>query len=76
MVGLWNPLLYRVVVLVGPECRQHRAHSIIIVDTMYCIRGCLRRQHILELNRVCMVLNHNHSADRLGLNPAGLTKWE
>ena len=66
----------RVVELVGPECRQHWAHSVIIVDTMYCIRGCLRRQHILESNRVYMVLNHNHSADRLGLNPAGLTKWE
>ena len=24
----------------------------------------------------CMVLNQNSSADRLGLNPAGLTKWE
>jgi hypothetical protein len=23
-----------------------------------------------------MVLNQNSSADRLGLNPAGLTKWE
>ena len=74
--GLWNPLVCRVVVLESPECRQHRAHSVIIVDMMHCIRRCLRRQHILESNRVCMFLNHNHSADRLGLNPAGLTKWE
>ena len=66
----------RVVVLEGPECRKHRAHSVIIVDTMHCVRGCLRRQNILESNRVCMVLNHNHSADWLGLNSAGLTKWE
>ena len=66
----------RVVVLEGPECRQHRAHSVIIVDTMHCIRGCLGRHSILESNRVCMVLNHNHSDDRLGLNPARLTKWE
>ena len=64
----------RVIVLVGPECRQRRTHSVIKVDTMYCIRGCLRRQHILESNRVFMVLNHNHSADQLGLNPAGINQ--
>ena len=66
----------RVVILMGPECRQHRAHSVIIVDTIHCICGCLRMQNILESNRVCMFLNHTYSADRLELNPAGLTKWE
>ena len=47
--GLWNPLMCRVVVLEGPECRQHRAHSVIIVDTMNCIRGCLNRQGLSRL---------------------------
>ena len=41
MLGLWNPLMCRVVVLEGPECRQHRAHLVIIVDTRNCIRKCL-----------------------------------
>ena len=48
LLGLWNPLMCRVVVLEDSECRQHRAHSIIIVDTIDCIRECLRRQSILE----------------------------
>ena len=66
----------RVVVLEGPaECWQHRAYSVIIVDMKNCIRRCLRRQSILEWGRV-VILNQNSSADRLGLNPAGLTKWE
>jgi len=42
----------RVVVLKGPECWQHRAYSVIIVDTRSCIRRCLRRQSILEWDRV------------------------
>ena len=66
----------RVVVLEGPECRQHRAYSVILVDTESCIRRCLRRQSILKQERVCMVLNQNSSACQLGLNPAGLTQWE
>ena len=66
----------RVVVLEGPDCRQHRTHSVIIVDTENCISRCHGRQSILEKDRFCMVLNQNSSADRLGLNPAGLTKWE
>ena len=76
MVGLRNPLKCQVVVLEGPECWQHRAYSVIIVDTRNCIRRCLRRQSVLEQDRVCMVLDQNSSADRIGLNPAGLTKWE
>ena len=60
----------------NPEFWQHRAYSVIIVDTRNCIRKCLRRQSILEWGRVCMILNQNSSADRLGLNPAGLTKWK
>ena len=76
VLGLWNPLMCRVVVLEGPECWQHRAYSVIIVDTRNCIRRCLRRQGILEWGRVCVILNQNSSADQLGLNPAGLTKWE
>ena len=67
----------RVDVLEGPECWQHRAYLVVIVDTKSCIRRCLRRQSILEWGRVvCVILNQNSSADRLGLNPAGLTKWE
>ena len=58
------------------ECWRHRANSVIIVDTMNCIRRCLRRQGILEWGRVCVILNQNSSVDRLGLNPVGLTKWE
>ena len=76
MVGLWNLLGYRVVVLEGPECWQHRAYSVIIVDTKNCIRRCLRRQGILEWGRVCVILNQNSIVDRLGLNPVGLTKRE
>ena len=76
MVGLWNPLVCRVVVLEGPECWQHRAYSVIIVDTRNCIRRCLRRQGILDWGRVCVILNQNSSADRLELNPTGLTKRE
>ena len=68
--------MWRVIVLEGPECRQHRAHSVIIVDTRNCLRRSLRRQSVLEQDRVCMVLDQNSSADRLGLNPAGLTKWK
>ena len=64
----------RVVVLEGPECWQHRAYSVIIVDTRNCIRRSLRRQSVLEQDRVCMVLDQNSSAVWLGLNPAGLTK--
>ena len=75
MLGLWNPLMCRVVVLDGPECWQHRAYSVIIVDTRNYIRRCLRKQSILKWGRV-VILNQNSSADRLGLNPAGLTKWE
>ena len=52
VVGLWNPLVCRVVVLEGPECWQHRAYSVIIVDTRNCIRRYLRRQSILEWGRV------------------------
>ena len=66
----------RVVVLEGPECWQHRAYSVIVVDTRNYIFKCLRRQSVLEQDRVCMVLDQNSSADQLGLNPAGLTKWE
>ena len=58
------------------ECWWHRANSVITVDTMNCIRRCLRRQGILEWGRVFVILNQNSSADRLGLDPAGLTKWE
>ena len=76
MLGLWNPLMCRVVVLESPEFWQHHAYTVLIVDTKSCIHGYLRRQSILEWGRVCMVLNQNSSADRLGLNPAGLTKWE
>ena len=76
MLGLWNPLMCRVVVLENPEFWQHRAYSVIIVDTRNCIRRCLRRQGILEWGRVCVILNQNSSVDRLGLNPVGLTKWE
>ena len=64
----------RVDVLEGPECWQHRAYSVIIVDMRSCIRMCLRRQGILEWGRVYVILNQNSSADRLGLNPARLTK--
>ena len=60
----------------NPEFWQHRAYSVLIVDTRNCIRRCLRRQGILDWGRVCVILNQNSSADRLGLNPAGLTKWE
>ena len=60
----------------NPEFWQHRAYSVLIVDTKNCIHGCVRRQSILEYDRVCMVLNQNSSADWLGLNPAGLTRWE
>ena len=74
LVGLWNPLMCRVVVLEFPECWQHRAYSVIIVDTRDCIRRCLRRQSILEWGRVYMILNQNSSDDQLGLNPVGLTK--
>ena len=74
VVGLWNPLVCRVVVLEGSECWQHRAYSVTIVDTRICIHRCLIRQGILEWGRVCVILNQNSSADRLGLNPAGLTK--
>jgi len=74
MVGLFNPVMCRVIVLEDPECWQHRADSVIIVDTRNCIRRCLRRQSVLEQDRVCMVLYQNSTADRLGLNPAGLTK--
>ena len=31
--GLWNPWVCRVVVLEDPECRQHQAHSDMVVDT-------------------------------------------
>ena len=74
MVGLFNPVMCRVIVLEDPECWQHHAYSVIIVDTRNCIRRSLRRQSVLEQDRVCMVLDQNSSADRLGLNPAGLTK--
>ena len=47
-----------------------------IVDTRGCIRRCLRRQGILDWGRVCVILNQNSSADRLELNPTGLTKRE
>ena len=76
MVGLFYPVMCRVNVHEDPECWQHRAYSVIIVDTRSCIRRCLRRQSVLEWGRVCTILNQNSSADRLGLNPAGLTKWE
>ena len=65
----------RVVVLESPECWKHRAYSVIIVDIRDCIRKCLKRQSILEQDRVYVVLNQNSSVDRLGLNPTGLTKW-
>ena len=74
--GLWNPSMCRVVALEGPEYRQHRAYSVIIVDTRNCIRRCLGGQSIFEQDRVCVVLSQNHSANWLGLNPAGLTMWE
>ena len=48
VLGLWNPLMYRVVVLESPECWKHRAYSVIIVDIRDCIRKCLKRQSILE----------------------------
>ena len=41
MVGLWNPLVCRVVVLEGPECWQHHAYLVIIVDMRNCIVGAL-----------------------------------
>ena len=47
--GLWNPLMCRVVVLEGPECRQHRAHSVIKADTGNCIPECLNRQGLSRL---------------------------
>ena len=39
--GLWNPWVCRVVVLEDPECRQHRAHSIMVVDTRIVSVGAL-----------------------------------
>ena len=71
MVELFNPVMCRVIVLEDPECWQHRAYSVIIVDMRNCIRRCLRRQSVLEQDRVCMVFYLNSIADRLGLNPAG-----
>ena len=41
--GLWNPLVCRVVVLKNPDVGSIEAHSVITVDTMDCIRGCLGR---------------------------------
>ena len=68
--------MYLVVVFEFPECWQHHAYLVIIVDTRNCIRRCLRRQSVLEQDRVCMVFYQNSIADRLGLNLVGLTKWE
>ena len=39
--GLWNPLVCRVVVLEDPECRQHQAHSVMVVDTRIVSVGAL-----------------------------------
>ena len=33
----------------GSGCRQHRAHSVIKVDTGNCIRKCLNRQGLSRL---------------------------
>jgi len=49
-VGIWSPLLCRVTALEGSECRRHRAHSVIIVDTMHCIRKCHGRHSRIESN--------------------------
>jgi len=39
--GLWNLLVCRVVVLESPECRQHWAHSVMVVDTRIVSVGAL-----------------------------------
>ena len=39
--GLWNPWVCRVVVLEDPECRQHWAHSVMVVDTRIVSVGAL-----------------------------------
>jgi len=41
LLGIWNPLLCRVVVLEDPECRQHRTHSVMVVDTRIVSVGAL-----------------------------------
>ena len=64
----------RVVVLEGPECWQHRAYSVIIVDTRNS--STLGGKVFSNGIEFYVILNQNSSADRLGLNPAGLTKWE
>ena len=48
LLGFVKSLMCRVIVLEGPECRQHHAHSVIIVDTMHCIRRGLGMHSILE----------------------------
>ena len=48
MLGLYNPLVCRAIVLESHEFWQHRAYSIVIVDMKNCIRMCLKRQSILE----------------------------
>ena len=48
MVGLCYPLICRVIILEKYEFWQHRAYSIMIVDTKSCIHRCLRRQSTLD----------------------------
>jgi hypothetical protein len=39
-----------VATLESPECRRHRAHSVITVGTMHCIRKCHGRHSRIESN--------------------------
>ena len=65
----------RVIVLEWHEFWRHHAYSILVVDTKSCIISALRGKVFSKRVEV-YGSNQNSSADRLGLNPAGLTKWE
>ena len=75
IVGLGNPLMCRVIVLERYEFWWHRAYLILVVDTKSSIISALRGKVFSKRVEV-YGSNQNSSADRLGLNPIGLTKWE